>query len=219
MKKVALALGLTLIVVAGCGPSAQPIPPTPTSTSLPTPTPTSTSLPTPTPTSTSLPTPTPTSTSLPTPTPLPPTPTPMPPTPTLLPGTPTPVPPTPTPIVVTFDGNDCTVTGPTELPTGEHSFLLKDLSGQRQVLYVSHLLDGKTFQDMLDLQSEPGEWYPKPSWVIHPGRRPTERIAEGEHLYTFVLNKEGEHSIELYASSPRSLWFCAPLKVMEAPSE
>jgi len=127
--------------------------------------------------------------------------------------------PTPTPIVVTFDGNECTVSGPTELPTGEHSFLVKDLSGQGQYLYVSRLLDGKTFQDLLDLQSEPGEYVPKPSWVIWQGRRPTERIAEGEHLYTFVLNKEGEHSIELYVSSPRSLWFCAPLKVIEAPSE
>ena len=189
MKKVALALGLALIVVAGCGPSAQPIPPTPTSTSLPTPTP------------------------------LPPTPTPMPPTPTPLPPTPTPMPPTPMPIVVTFDGNECTVSGPTELPTGEHSFLLKDLSGQGQYLYVSRLLDGKTFQDVLDLQSEPGVYYPKPSWVVYAPRRPTERIAEGEHVYTFILNKEGEYAIYLGTSSPSSLWFCAPLKVMEAPSE
>ena len=145
--------------------------------------------------------PTPTSTSLPTPTP----------TPTSLP--------TPTPIVVTFDGNECTVSGPTELPTGEHSFLLKDLSGQRQVLYVGHLLDGKTFQDLLDRQSEPGEYVPKVSWVIHAGKIGTERIAEGELVYTFSLNKEGEHAIYLGAADPLSLWFCAPLKVMEAPSE
>ena len=125
---------------------------------------------------------------------------------------------TPTPIVVTFDGNECTVSGPTELPTGEHSFLVKDLSGQRLLLYVSRLVDGKTFQDMLDLQSEPGEYYSKPSWVIYPGRT-SERIAEGEDLFTFSLDKEGEHAIYLFGDWPLSLWFCAPLKVMEAPSE
>ena len=121
-------------------------------------------------------------------------------------------------IEVTFDGNECIVTGPTELPTGEHSFLLKDLSGQAQVLYVPHLLDGKTFQDMVDLQSEPGVYYPKPSWCIH-AEATREWIAEGEDLYTFYLNKEGEHAILLGSWYPLSLWFCAPLKVMEAPSE
>ena len=146
------------------------------------------------------------------------TPTPIPPTATL-----TPVPPTATltpvpPIEVTFDGTECTVSGPTELPTGDHKFVLKDLSEQNQVLYVSLLLDGKTYQDLLDLQSEPGEYYPKPRWSVHTtgGMR---RNAKGENVYTFSLDIEGEHAIYLGSAFPHSLWFCAPLKVIEAPSE
>ena len=137
--------------------------------------------------------------------------------------TPTPIPPTATltpvpPIEVTFDGTECTVSGPTELPTGDHKFVLKDLSEQNQVLYVSLLLDGKTYQDLLDLQSEPGEYYPKPSWVVHTkgGMR---RNAKGEHVWTYSLDIEGEHAIYLGSAFPHSLWFCAPLKVIEAPSE
>jgi hypothetical protein len=128
--------------------------------------------------------------------------------------TPTPIP----PIEVIFDGNECTVSGPTELPTGDHSFVLKDLSGQNQVLYVSHLLDGKTYQDLLDLQSEPGEYVPKPSWVVRAARG-IRRNAKGERVYTFSLDKEGEHAIYIGSSHPLSLWNCAPLWVTEAPSE
>jgi len=122
-------------------------------------------------------------------------------------------------IEVTFDGNECTVSGPTELPTGDHSFVLKDLSEQYQALYVSRLLNGKTYQGLLDLQSEPGEYYPQPSWVVHKGSKGMRRNAKGEKVYTFSLDKEGKHAIYIGSSSPLSLWFCAPLKVIEAPSE
>ncbi len=52
------------------------------------------------------------------------------PTSTPLPPTDTSIPPTqvPQPIEVTFDGKGCTVTGPTELPMGEHQFILRDLT-------------------------------------------------------------------------------------------
>ena len=148
--------------------------------------------------------------------------------------TPTPIPPTATPtptseplpetvaegIEVTFDGNECTVSGPTELPIGEHSFFFKDLSGQNQVLYVSHLLDGHTFQDLLDLQSEPGEYYPRPGWAVHARNLGIEwNESVGAQVYTFSIDYDGEHSIHIGRYSPDSLWFCAPLEVIEAPSE
>lgn len=152
-------------------------------------------------------------------------------TPTLIPptATPTPIPPTATPTLgplpgsvfeVTFDGNECTVSGPTELPTGDHSFVWKDLSEENIDLWVARLLDDKTFQDLLDLQSEPGEYYPQPSWTVHPtqlGRAWNESI--GGEVYTFSLNIEGEYVTLVGGYSPLSLWFCAPLKVIEAPSE
>ena len=157
MKKVALALGVTLIVLAGCGPS-------------PTPTPTA----------------------------------------------------TPTPIVVTFDGNDCTVTGPTELPAGEHTFIFIDRSDMRGELWLVYLEDGKTLQDCLDLQSEPGEWYPKPPWVFYDSRVSIEsQESNGRRVdsSTWKLDRVGEHTILCYVPSPQMLWFAAPLMVVETPSE
>jgi hypothetical protein len=150
--------------------------------------------------------------------------------------TPTPIPPTGTPtttseplpetvaeaIEVTYDGNECTVSGPTELPIGELSFVLKDLSEEMNVhLTVTRLLDGKTFQDLLDLQGEPGKFPPqRPSWIDTPtllGRTWNESI--GGVVYTYSLNKEGEYVILVSGSSPISVWYCAPLWVIEAPSE
>ena len=116
-------------------------------------------------------------------------------TPTPIPQTATPTPPSgPLPgfvaegIEVTFDGIECTVSGPTELPIGEHSFVLKDLSGQNQVLYVSYLLDGKTFQDFLDEQpNEPDVYLPKPSWVIHTPQLGEPIKANGGKAWTYIL--------------------------------
>ena len=152
-------------------------------------------------------------------TPLPPTeppPTPLPePTNTSIP--PTQLPPL---IEVTYDGNECTVTGPTELPKGKHSFVLYDLSEHNAVLWVNFFLDRKTFQDYLDLQSEPGEYVSQPYWTVNPplfGQAWDDSI--GGEVYTLFLDKEGEYCIGVYDSSPESIWFCAPIWVIEAPSE
>lgn len=131
---------------------------------------------------------------------------------------------TPLPLVeaieVTFDGSECVVTGPTELPMGEYDFILKDLSEENVDLWVSLLRDGKTFQDLLDRQSEPGEYLPKPSWVLHDSsiRRGWNESVDGE-VFTFMLNKEGEHAIYIGGYSPETLWFCAPIMIIEASSQ
>jgi hypothetical protein len=79
--------------------------------------------------------------------------------------------PSPEPVVevgdVIFDGTECTVSGSTELPPGRYSFVLKDQSELEVNLFVSRLTDGKTFQDLLDLQSEPGEYVPEQDWIDH----------------------------------------------------
>ena len=44
---------------------------------------------------------------------------------------------------VTFDGDGCSYSGPTELPTGDHSIVFKDLSDQNQELWTQQ--DGNVF--------------------------------------------------------------------------
>jgi hypothetical protein len=122
-------------------------------------------------------------------------------------------------IEVTFDGTECTVSGSTELPIGEYSFVYKDLSEENVPFWVARLLDGRTFQDLLDLQSEPGEYYPKPSWTVYPSGSWTWNESIDAGVYTFSLDKEGEYATAVGGDFPPSLWLCAPLWVIEAPSE
>ena len=72
-------------------------------------------------------------------------------------------------IEVTFDGSACTVTGPDEVSTGVHSFVLLDLTSEGLAdVRTMALQDGYTYQDLLDLQSEPGEYVPIPPWAEWP---------------------------------------------------
>lgn len=122
-------------------------------------------------------------------------------------------------LTVKFERNNITYSGPAELPLGDHIFVLKDMSRKDQVLYISLLLDGKTLQDMIDLQSAPGVYYPKPSWVISIEKQKVKKIAEGETAYTFSLNEDGVHAIYTYSPSASSLWFGSSFKVIKPPSK
>ena len=122
-------------------------------------------------------------------------------------------------LTVTFERNNITYSGPDELQPGDHIFVLKDMSRKDQVLYISLLIDGKTLQDMIDLQSAPGVYYPKPSWVISLEKQKVKKIAEGVTAYTFSLNEEGVYAIYTYSPSTSSLWFGSSLKVIKPPSK
>ena len=149
------------------------------------------------------------------------TPTPIQPTETSTP-TSEPLPETVAEFEVTFDGNECTVSGPSESLTGHHSFILNDLSDKRVDLWVGRLLEGKTVQDLLDEQGEPGVWWPKPSWFFYAQQIGTAWINEnGGKVWTYLLNEEGEYVIYvgIYLADTKNLWFCAQTLVIEAPSE
>lgn len=118
-------------------------------------------------------------------------------------------------IEVTFNGNECTVSGPSEIPIGERPIILNDLSDMNMRLFVSRLIDGKTFQDLLDLQSEPGELYPAPSWVVDAQKY----SASDSEDSIYVLDEPGEYALYVYSLSPEILWLCAPRQVIEAPIE
>ena len=94
---------------------------------------------------------------------------------------------------VTFHGKECTYSGPTEFVTGDHSFVDKDSSDQEQVVWASRILDGYTYQDELDLRSEPGEYFDIPSFIRSPIRLSIDwDDSIGVEVYTWRLVKEGE---------------------------
>jgi len=127
-------------------------------------------------------------------------------------------PPTSTPhaidFEVTFDGNGCTVSGPTEVPIGEYSFLLNNLGGRRVILGVTQLLDGHTFQDLVDLQAEPGDNFAIEYWMSKPFY-----YTKDHKIYTVSLDEAGEHGILISVYNHVGIWLCIPFQVIETPSE
>jgi hypothetical protein len=135
------------------------------------------------------------------------------------------IPPTqiPQPIEVAFDGNDCTVAGPTELPAGEHIFIFIDGGDRGAELYLLRLADYKNTQDLRDGQSEPGEWYPKPPWVYYDTKVSVDsQESNGRRVdtSTWRLDRIGEHTIACWVpSEPQMIWFPAALMIVEAISD
>ena len=122
-------------------------------------------------------------------------------------------------IEVVFDGVDCIVSGPTELPSGEVTTRFVDQTDLNAELWLVNLDEGKTIQDQLDLQSEPGVWFPKPDWVHYDSRVANESQEQNGNRIdteTWDLSKVGEHNILCYVSSPEQLlWFAAPVYIVE----
>ena len=129
---------------------------------------------------------------------------------------------------VIFDGEACTFTGSTELSPGKNSFILKNLTEEDVNLFVSKHVGGKTFQDVLDLQGEPGESLPDPVYdelfdkVVEPGS--AQHKPDGGEVHTYLFNSEGEYVVgvwiyETAESDAMKTWFCAPFWVKETPSD
>lgn len=120
-------------------------------------------------------------------------------------------------IEVLYDGASCTSTGPTELSAGEHSFVITNTTDDASIaMYVRHLVDGHTYQDLLDRQAEvggPGTYHPRPAWAattpqVTPGEVLSEHSYRYDHLvepgvYALVVGNSGE------------VWFCGGFNVVE----
>ena len=121
---------------------------------------------------------------------------------------------------VTYDGKGCVVSGPAEVAAGNYQFILKNHTDEKIDLWVSILKDGKTYQDLLDRQGDPGKFMRKPGWAKHDPKiyQGWNEELGGDEI-TLMLFEVGEHAIYVGPLNKDSLWFCAPLIVVEAPPE
>ena len=115
---------------------------------------------------------------------------------------------------VTYTGMGCTVAGPSEVETGEHSFILRDETGELEAVYASRLDADKTLQDLKESQPAPGRWHPKPSWAHYTGDVDNWLVDDGE-LFVIRMSIPGEHVVlaSLYYNVPedeRLHWYCSP---------
>jgi hypothetical protein len=115
---------------------------------------------------------------------------------------------------VTFDGKGCTVSGPTEVPIGDYSFLLNNTSDSRVKLVVGQLLDGHSFQDLVDLQTEPGDNFMIEPWMSKPFY-----YTKDHRIYFVSLDEAGEHVISISVYNHVGIWLCIPFQVIETSAK
>ena len=117
-------------------------------------------------------------------------------------------------IVINYTENvGCTVSGPSELPTGEYTFFVR--SEIFPTIYLAYLIDGGTFQDLLDIQVRPGRYWPKPDWVVYAEIVDEWRNDARNERYSTYSLVEGEIVVYLGKNINRVayLWFCAPISI------
>jgi hypothetical protein len=133
------------------------------------------------------------------------------PTPAIPTHKPTPQPPETT-FEVTFDKDEnCIVTGPNKILTGDHLFSLNNQSERKVDIAVTHLIDGHTYQDLLYLQEAYGEPFVKVYWMSQPYY-----FTRDHKVWHYSLDEAGEHAILLLEHVHVGIWICQPIQVVEA---
>jgi hypothetical protein len=121
-------------------------------------------------------------------------------------------------IEVMFDGTECITDGPAQVAAGDYPFILTDLSGMQGAEVRTWIIDdGYTYDDVLNLQSEPGEYISTPDWAQFSSNSfaPVERdLAENQAGKTIVLDT-GLHAILVGTGKPPMIWFCGALQVSD----
>lgn len=124
---------------------------------------------------------------------------------------------------VSYDGTDCDVNLPDEIPPGRYSLTWVDNSDLDLHIYVSRLTDGHTYEELIGGQNgsdnDPYEFMVRPEWLRHaiePGS--AKEAPGGGEIHTYIL-REGEHAVYVARESPFYLWICAPLRVVDGSSE
>ena len=126
-------------------------------------------------------------------------------------------------IEIEFDGETCTVPI-TVTPTGGATFVLTNSSMHDDAwLVVGSLVDGHTYQDLVDAQEAAGgppsspdthmDWFPHEMSSFDPADSPQMHLGTNQTMHPVVLT-EGLDAIAVATSPPSPLmWLCGPLTV------
>jgi len=127
--------------------------------------------------------------------------------------------------VTYVEGEGCTLVGPSKVPTGEHSFVLHDPSGELEPIFIMRLDPGKTLQDNIDLQPAPGKWHEKPEWAHYTVDLGSGKETDDGTVYAKLLKTPGPHIVvaSLYYAvetpGDEIWWYCDPSFTVVESSE
>ena len=113
-------------------------------------------------------------------------------------------------IVITFDGEECMIDGPTMVSEGERIITLKNNTDWEVALDIAKVDEGKTWQDMADYLGEPGADVDRPSWASPPMKS---SVPDNPEAWKYSLT-EGLYAIVCWRNElPWGKWLGAPLEV------
>jgi hypothetical protein len=112
------------------------------------------------------------------------------------------------------------------VPAGRQTIFFIDQSDINSNIYLHYYPvyfdDGKTYQDYLNAQSEPGAWFEWPAWAHPAGRSSSNKLVESNdgrvESTTWSLWQVGEHAL-LCIDNPDNMWIAGTFMVVDAPSE
>jgi hypothetical protein len=121
-------------------------------------------------------------------------------------------------IEVTFAEEECSHSGPSVLPIGEYVLIFKGLDGKVAAdFYVQRIDDGKTYQDIVELQGGvPGDYYDYPDFIAYATKVDSDvDFSTGEKRITYSF-EEGEYYVDAFRMKGSSLgaWLCGSFVVV-----
>lgn len=123
-------------------------------------------------------------------------------------------------IKVTFDGNECVLSGSSDLETDVHLITVINSSDFQGRMTICRADKGKVWQDILDFDygddadtDSELEW---PPWCLgFPGSSVVSEDSN-QTAYEYTLRDEGQYFIVWEQNEPDAVWPCAALTVRKA---
>ena len=92
-------------------------------------------------------------------------------------------------------------------------------------MFVTRHVGDTTYQDVLDLHGEPGEYFSEALYyelfsdAVEPGS--AKNAPDGGEIHTFIIYSQGEYLIGVlsFKTGETRVWFCAPFWVEEEPTD
>ena len=114
------------------------------------------------------------------------------------------------PLTVTYDGNECTLSGPTQVSLGNFTVINDNQTETSYEIYIKYLSAGKTNQDFVALQDEPGTMFDVPDWA-----EMVRYSFAGKDEMIFLFESPGEHAVFLGGTDSYFMWICPPILLVE----
>ena len=127
-------------------------------------------------------------------------------------------------IIFTFDGEECTYSGPSEVDPGTHPIVQRNLTDLNAGFYIErlHTEKGKTVEDWIEYNEAIEDWYysTPPPYVSAVGTTSYVSSNDQDAIWEWELKPGKVYVAGFYTHTEhRDLFLCPPLEMKEGVTE